>query len=151
MDVILFRAATSWDSGMLYEWRNDPETRANSRDTAHVDATAHARWFRRSQMNPDRMICIAETGMAGVPVAVIRLDRRADNSFELSWTVAPEHRGKGYGTEVLKRFIAELPRPVRLYAEIKPSNLASLKMAERAGMQQQGMHDDLLLFELAIA
>lgn len=146
--LLLFRPAMSWDSAMLFEWRNDPETRANSRDSSEVDFPSHTQWFKKSLMNPDRKIMLAELGVKGVPVAVVRLDRRADGSFEVSWTVAPKERGKGYGTEALKQLVAELPRPIRLFAEIKQSNLPSLKIAERAGMVTVGAREDLVLLEL---
>jgi RimJ/RimL family protein N-acetyltransferase len=148
--LILFRPANgaSGDCYRLFEWRNDPETRHNSRDTGFVDMSSHSRWFERSLMNPNRKIMIAEAD--GAAVAVVRLDRHSDGSFELSWTVAPAERRKGYGSEVVKRFIAELPRPLRLYAEIKQSNRASLKIAERAGFEVIGTRDDLVLLEMEL-
>jgi RimJ/RimL family protein N-acetyltransferase len=59
---------------------------------------------------------------------------RVDSDGELSWTVAPEHRGKGYGSEVVKR-VVELSEEPR-FAEIKSSNLASLAIVKRLGFEQ---------------
>ena len=148
--LIAFHPATEWDIGLLFEWRNDPETRANSRNTGHVNLGEHTQWVRRSLMNPDRKLMIAKDGN-GTPVATVRLDRCEDGSFELSWTVAPSQRGRGIGTAAIREFIGLLPRPIHLRAEVKVANLASLKIAERAGMSVCGEREGLMLLEVKLA
>ena len=55
-----FRKATKKDSENLFNWRNDPETRAESLNTAPVLREAHEAWLARTLKNPNRLLFIAE-------------------------------------------------------------------------------------------
>ena len=65
--------------------------------------------------------------------------------FELSWTVAPEARGKGFGRIVMSELASELDG--HLYAEIRVGNAASIRIAEEIGMARVSAFGDLLQFE----
>jgi len=131
-----FRKAAKEDSDNLFNWRNDPETRANSLNTAEVLREEHEAWLSRTLKNPNRILFIAEE--KGEAVGTMRADRLEDeDGYELSWTVAPEHRGKGIGKKMLFQAIKEVDSSV-LKAKIKKENLASIKMAEAAGFLYDG-------------
>lgn len=122
------RPVTMNDAKMLFEWRNDPETRANSRKTAPVPWEEHCKWLRESLANPKRELLVAE--IDGVPVGRARIDRGEET--EMSWTVAPDHRGKGVG----KAMVAAACPPGPVVARIKPSNRASQAIAAHAGFRK---------------
>lgn len=121
------RPATMNDAGVLFAWRNDPETRANSVNSDPVAWADHCAWLKASLANPDRDLLIAE--LDGMPVGTVRIDR--GDETEISWTVSPEHRGKG----VAKYMVALASPSGRAVARIKPANIASQKIAESVGFR----------------
>ena len=123
------RPATLDDSDRLLVWRNDPATRRSSRNSEAVIAEAHGAWLRAVLADPDRRLMIAESG--GEPVGTVRADRDA-GGWELSWTVAPAARGKGYGARIVAAAMEGLFGLIR--AAIRPENGASLRIAEAVGM-----------------
>ena len=85
------RTATIQDAELLLEWRNDPQTRKSSHTTHEVQKEEHIAWLNLTLTNTNRRLLIAEE--SGVPVGTIRADY-SDGMFELSWTVAPNARGR---------------------------------------------------------
>lgn len=72
---------------------------------------------------------------------------RADHSdgvAELSWTVAPERRGKGVGSRMVSLAASQIDGPIR--AEVKAGNEASRKIAEAAGMTLEREDGGVLYF-----
>ncbi len=119
------RPATLDDARRLFEWRNDPVTRAMS---VHRDPVAwddHLAWLEASLANPLRRILIAEDG---VPLGTVRLDR--DIRTEVSITLAPSARGHGRAAPIL-RLATEGRGP--FIARIRPDNPASRRAFEAAG------------------
>ena len=61
--------------------------------------------------------------------------------FELAWTLAREHWGKGYATEAARRALeyafTEMGRE-RVISLIHPDNRASIRVAERIGEKPEG-------------
>ena len=131
----MLRKATKEDSQRLFEWRNDPETRQQSLNTALIEWSAHEQWLTKSLVNPDRTIFIFEEN--GTPAGTCRIDREIENDhevFELSWTIAPEQRGKGLGKKMLGELLAlETLQGKIIKATVKGNNLASVKMVEKFG------------------
>jgi RimJ/RimL family protein N-acetyltransferase len=69
----------------------------------------------------------------GAPVGTVRFDRRDHERWELSWTIAPEHRGKGLGKEVVKGATQLMSSD--LIARIKACNSSSISIARHAGFE----------------
>lgn len=90
------RPATMDDAIVLLGWRNDPVTRAGSRDDGLVSLDDHVHWLALHLYE----VFIAEHD--GTAIGTGR--RSADN--ELSVTVAPEHRGQGYARQIVKALAA---------------------------------------------
>ena len=122
------RPATQADSKLLFNWRNDPVTRINSRDPREVSWESHVHWLENALAEKSRHLLIAEEG--GVPVGTCRVD----SDGELSWTIAPEHRGNGYAMTMVQQVIQRFSTP--LLAQIKSSNAASLAIVKRLGFEQ---------------
>lgn len=136
--MLILRPATMLDSQTLFEWRNDPLTRANSFNSAEVALKDHLAWLEKSISNPNRLLLIAKEN--GISVGTARLDR-GENESEVSWTIAPSHRGKGIGKRMIKTLIASLSGE-KLVAKIKPTNSASRKIAIDAGFQLKSTSED---------
>lgn len=143
---MIFRKATKQDSDNLFRWRNDPETRANSINTAPVKREEHEGWLEKTLKNPNRLLFIAEEDRQAV--GTMRADKLEDeNGYEFSWTVAPEFRGRGLGKKMLLQAIGEVKSPI-LKAKIKKENIASIKMAQAAGFSQESEENGVLIWVL---
>ena len=129
------RPAVPGDEAMLLDWANDAVTRAASRSHDPIDAADHHRWFeRRLGMPDDARIWIGEAD--GIPVGVVRFERRTTDSVEVSITVAREARGRGLAQPLLETGIVaarEAFGPVTVLADILPGNEASVRLFTAAG------------------
>src|SRR5262245_19195642 len=127
------RGVAMEDARLLYAWRNDPETRAASRNSDTIDWTEHQIWLLRSLASPDRVIRIAV--QEGTPVGVVRADRTSEG-WELSWTLAPELRGRGFGGQMVRIFAAGLEGSIS--AVVRQGYRASERVAIAAGLRRVG-------------
>lgn len=136
------RPAVLEDAELLLAWRNDPVTRSSSRNTWPVTEAEHLAWLRQVLGDPNRRLFIAEEN--GVPVGTVRADFDG-RAHELSWTVAPEARGRSVGRRMVQLVVGRAGGPLR--AQIKASNLASIRIAETAGMHLAGEREGMLQYE----
>jgi len=128
-----WRAASMEDARVLYEWRNDEETRRRSRNLEPIDWETHVAWLDRSIASPERRLLIVEHD--DQPVGTIRWDRMEAGRWEVSITVAPEERGKRMSACILaagERAMAH-QRPITLIAVVHERNEASLRLFSAAG------------------
>lgn len=126
---IKLRAALMSDADLLLSWRNDSDTRSASHNTDNVSRDNHVAWLSKTLANPTRKLLIAEED--NVPVGTVRADF-SDGSWELSWTTAPDARGRKVAKRMVELLAQQISEPIR--AEIKPGNTASIRVAEHAGM-----------------
>lgn len=126
------RPAVRQDRDFLWRWRNDPETRRASLDKREVHLEEHTRWLDEVLARPDRRLYVST--VRGAPVGTVRLDLSGD-AAEVSITIAPEDRGRGLGTAVLRatRREAAALGLRQLTARIKPKNTTSRRIFERSG------------------
>jgi RimJ/RimL family protein N-acetyltransferase len=126
------RKAIFDDWKMLLDWRNDPTTRLNSFEQGEVSEQTHKIWFNKSLSNSNREIYILEDN--SIPVGSIRSDAVDSGKYILSWNIDPNQRGKGYGTKILEIYLQD--KKGEFLAEIKPENIASIKMVQKNGFKQ---------------
>lgn len=130
---LFFRPVQEADCEVLWRWANDPEVRECSYDENPIPWEEHRDWFSRKLSDPSSKIFVAEDGEG--PVGQVRFDVVGDVAV-ISVVVDPEKRGRGHGTDLLKRgterYIqtAEVPR---VDAYIKKGNEASIRAFEKAG------------------
>lgn len=123
------RLAKLDDAQVLLEWRNNPATRDASHNTALISEDEHIQWLKKILENENRKLYVAEIN--GIPVGTIRVDSE-NLGYELSWTVSPTARGSGIGKAMVSLLAEGIPESIR--AEIKIGNIASIRIAEEAGM-----------------
>jgi len=131
-EELAFRAADLNDADILFHWKNDPLTRRASLDSREVGWEEHLDWIAGVLRDPKRKIELAFfSDKPNELVGVVRFDSGGAET-ELSWTVAPQMRGRGIGKEMVKA--AALRRPgAALIARIKAGNSASEAIAVAAG------------------
>lgn len=130
------------DAQALFDWRNDAATRAASHQTGELVYTEHCAWLEKTLSNPLRHLYIALVN--GDAVGTFRVDVGEMGDAELSWTVAPQARGNGYGKLMVKTAADRYPG--RLKAEIKAGNAASIRIAEAAGFALESERDGCLYY-----
>lgn len=126
-----FRLAQSADAEFFFNLRNDPTTRAMSRNDQKIGWTEHKQWFLKRINDPDHEFFLAH--YKNSDIGTVRVDSQ-NSASELSWTVAPEQRGAGFGKAMLKQFVEF--RPGNYLAVIRSDNSASCRMCEAAGFSQ---------------
>lgn len=142
--TLSLRAATLSDAEILLAWRNDPETRAASHNSDKVSLSNHLAWLESSLKKPEqRRLWLAEK--EDKLVGTCRADREGD-TWELSWTVAPEARGQGVAYDMVSRLVKHFDEP--LTAQIKTGNMASMKVAEKLGFKLVKEENGVLFYRL---
>lgn len=132
---LVARPATASDSAQLLSWRNDPLTLKQSRESKPVAADTHEAWLATVLSDSTRYLFIVESE-DGVPLGTVRFDPESANTYEVSITVNPEHRGRKYSKSLLLCAEEQLKRNAKatsLHAFIKEDNAASVRLFESAG------------------
>ncbi|OGG79560.1 hypothetical protein A3A39_02350 [Candidatus Kaiserbacteria bacterium RIFCSPLOWO2_01_FULL_54_13] len=132
MTELTLRPATVDDIQRLFEWRNDPDTRKSSRNREPISLGEHKTWLLRSLSDTSRILLIAE--QEEVPVGVVRADEKS-GVVELSWTIAPEARGRGLGKSMVVQFVRERLSGKKIRASVRKGNIPSEKIAEALGLR----------------
>ena len=133
---VRLRTATPDDAGQLLAWRNDPETRRASFSETEVARADHERWLAETLSRGDRHLYVAVAD--GRDVGTARLDVCGAEA-EVSITVAPEWRGRGLATAMLRALTDEAFDRLalsRLVARVKASNPGSRAVFERVGFRE---------------
>ena len=124
--MVILRPAMMADADRLLRWRNDADTRAQSRSVEEASTVDHIGWLSYLLAHPatSRLYIAEEEGLA---VGTGRLDL-SENTAELSLTVAPEHRGRGLARQIIHLLVAEAGRLgyAMITAEVKGRNARSL-------------------------
>jgi spore coat polysaccharide biosynthesis predicted glycosyltransferase SpsG/GNAT superfamily N-acetyltransferase len=97
---LVARPATLEDARQLWEWRNDPGTRAGSRDTEMVPWLEHLAWLESSLTREDRVLLVVDDPLG--PVGTVRWDLESEREWEVSITVAPDRRGQSLARPMLR-------------------------------------------------
>lgn len=138
------RFLTHEDSDALLEWRNDPVTRAMSRNSDLVTAQQHQKWFATALADPKRMMVMGVIDQR--QIGLLRFDP-VGSDWEVGINLNPSERGKGLGTLLLRlgcdQFWTQHPDQ-KLIAAVRTDNVASRKIFEACGfhhVNRQDQHD----------
>lgn len=134
------RLAEERDCQLLWELRNDPQTRASSFQTEVIPLEDHQRWFSKALVSADTRIFVVQEP-SGRSIGYVRFYFR-DGNAEVSVSIEPGSRGKGLGAEAVRmasdRLLSE-DGIQRVVAYIKPANSASVQAFQRAGFTEAGL------------
>ena len=150
--IVTLRPARDDDADRILEWRNDADAIRFSMSDRRVTGEDHARWFATRRHDPCVHLWIAEVD--GTAVGQIRVDEEADGVGVVSIAVAPEHRGRGIGSEMLRTMAdtAAAETAVRvLRALVHPDNVQSVRAFENAGFHMTAAEEgDFTVLERGI-
>jgi RimJ/RimL family protein N-acetyltransferase len=135
--AVSLRPASPADSERMFEWANDPATRAASFRPARITRAEHRRWCAESLAGA-RLLFIVE--VTATPTGLVRLDRIDSATAEVGILVAKEQRGRGLSVPALRALI-DVARDAgfrNLLARIRLDNLQSRHIFERAGFELAG-------------
>lgn len=91
--------------------------------------------------------CIAEADSDNCVGLIDAVADEQQSSIELSYVIAPSCRKKGYASEAVREVIRYLHEECgfhRIAAEINTENIASTRVAEKSGMELEGILRDAL-------
>ena len=132
------RPATMEDCRLVWSWANEPHTREMSfSGVESIPLDQHEEWYRGKQQSSachHWIACLADD----TPIGQIRFD--IDGAVAVvSVTLVPEHRGRGFGRQIIQlgtqRLMRETPVEV-VEALIRPDNAASLHVFRKCGFVQ---------------
>ena len=139
----------------MWEWRNEPVTREASFNTNYVPYEDHERWFSQKMKDPNARIVII-LNPSGREVGYVRFTI-VDEKAEISVGVDGVERGRGYGTEAIRRSSDELlatGEVKHILASIKGGNAASIAAFQHAGFtptavkEISGVLSHILVYEV---
>lgn len=133
---IKVRKVTAADVEIMFEWANDPETRANAINTAPISWEGHVQWFNRRIQDTSSHMFIFEHVTSKKRIGLTRFDLLND-TYLISYLVDKDHRGAGWGEVILKCGIAELMKAIggrpKLKAMVKEGNHPSSQVFVNLG------------------
>ena len=135
------RKATEADAEILFRWRNEPETRANSFHTELIPYEEHVAWLADAIRNPAQEIYIFCDG--DVLIGQVRLSTEGD-AATISYSIDAAYRAQGYGQEMLRcveNLSVERRTPKILRGYVKQKNIASQVIFESLGYTRENASD----------
>lgn len=127
------RPATENDLTILFQWANDSKTRENAFQSKPIPWSDHVEWFSARLKSSDSRIFIFIVD--GLPAGQIRFDLKF-GEWWIDYGIDRQYRGQGLAKILLKCAEAWMKATfghLRLRAEVKAQNSASLKAFEASG------------------
>jgi UDP-2,4-diacetamido-2,4,6-trideoxy-beta-L-altropyranose hydrolase len=138
-NMLTLRPVRADDCRLIWEWANDHVTRAQSFSTEPISWEEHSAWFEAKQTDPLSRFYIAEDENAA-PIGQVRYQIEGETAV-ISVSLAPNQRGLGYSTEIIRLGTQELWTTTTvnlIYAYIKPDNCVSISAFTKAGFVNAG-------------
>lgn len=119
------REVTMEDAEMILKWRNDVVTRENSFFKDEIALETHKNWLSGKLTDENCALYILEDG--GECVGHLRIDKIGEVG-ELSYMIAPDRRGRGYGRKMIELAESVVGRDIKvLTGLVKEENVPSGK------------------------
>ena len=128
------RAATGADALKLWQWRNEPDTRAASFSGEPIAYDDHVRWLETTLRDRDVFVLIA-IGEGEAEIGYVRLDRHGD-AAEVNLSLDRAYRGRGLGMSAIRaatEYAVGALKISRVMARVKAGNTASIRAFGAAG------------------
>ncbi len=124
---LTYRKATLADLNQYLIWANDPLVRSNAIHQEYITLDDHTAWFKNKLQHPQTELFVFE--QEGSLVGQIRLDQEPDGFWLIDYSVDPNYRGKGLGTEMMQMIM--LQKKLKFRALVKDNNHSSRRVFEK--------------------
>lgn len=132
--VPVLRTARAADEDLLLKWANDALVRSNAFDSHLITPEEHHRFFTARLADHERCLFLVAETESGVPLGQVRFDRRGD-IWVISYSVAPQFRGRGLGKAILQEAIKLMQPGTIVVGEVLAENLASHRVFRSLGFE----------------
>lgn len=150
-NMLTFRDAAHSDCNLYFKWVNDALVRKNSLNTDTISLENHTKWFTSKIGNPDVFMYVFIDN-EGLPVGQVIIEIK-NNWVSIGQSVAKEHRGKKYSTEILTKstnaFLEMSPKQT-IVSVVKSTNIPSLKMSINSGfnvLEKDNLNENILVLK----
>ena len=133
----------------ILPWRNDPLVYVWSRTDRPISLNEHRAWFeaRKQKLADEPIFSYHENNLF---VGMARIDKVAEDTFEVSLLVNPNQRSGGYGKQILadvcKYFLLNKSSDSKLVAVIHQENLISQSLFMGLGFNPISVQKHLQTF-----
>ena len=130
-------------------WRNDPLVYVWSRTDRPISLNEHRAWFeaRKQKLADEPIFSYRENNLF---VGMARIDKVAEDTFEVSLLVNPNQRSGGYGKQILadacKYFLLNKSSELKLIAVIHQDNLISQSLFAGLGFSPMSVQKHFKTF-----
>lgn len=140
------REASYDQAQLLFDWANDPATRKNSVQTKRIDWNEHQKWLEEKLNNSTTFLYIGY--VKSKPIGQIRFDQIRESEFAITFSVDPNSRGNGYGSELIRLGIEQVRRftKAKFQAIARKRNVASIACFEKHGFSKVDHADPSFYF-----
>ena len=142
---ISIRDVKKEDEDLLFNWRNDPEVRANAFNTDEINLENHRKWFANKLADEKCKIYIFES-FGEYPIGQVRLELLEDK-WMIDYSIDSRYRGIGLGEKIIYE-IVKLENGKNLFAQVKQKNIASVKIFENQNFRVKSVDKEIINFEL---
>ena len=87
---------------IVWQWRNDIDTRRLSFNNKIITWQEHIHWFDKVLKNKSSKFFIGEINNIPVGLIGFKYFRDNNNCYEVNINISPKYRGKGIGKNMLK-------------------------------------------------
>lgn len=98
---------TMEDALTLFDWANDPITRANAINKDAIVWENHVRWLSKKLSDPESYLFIFTELATGKKIGLVRFDKEEDHLL-ISYLVDSTERGNGWGEVIMKLGMKQL-------------------------------------------
>ena len=133
--MLSLRPICKEDCRLLWEWANDPDSRATAFNSEPIAWETHTVWFDK-KLNDANAILYIMLDARKRPVAQVRFGMRKNGTAEVDVGVDPARKNRGFGTTALMMACQRLFDETdvrRIEAYIKLDNQISIRAFEKAG------------------
>lgn len=142
------KLATIEDMKDVFDLSNDELVRVNSFNQEKIEWESHQKWFKNKINNENCIFYIVKE--KDKLVAQVRFDKMDINEYDISISIAPSFRGKGYGSIILKSASEKVvieKNIKKISAYVKNENIASKNIFKKAGYILKETYQDKVRYE----
>jgi RimJ/RimL family protein N-acetyltransferase len=151
-----FRPIEEKDLERLRAVRNDMTTWINLTDIRHISQDKQIDWFLSIKGREDKQYHVIfkqifkqENSIEGEFLGFIRMDEidRLNRSIRVGCDIAPEHRGKGFGTKTyaaILKYCFDYLNMHRVWLCVLDFNDVGIHLYSRAGFKLEGKYRDAI-------